>query len=141
MKLTDTELVEREKPKGGVNFICDGGVGKTYRHRFLVYCEYKDNRGAYRYTIGLYFNEDMSDELYDALEECLGEGFIDNLERVRSKVYNLETQRIGLPKLVEHVCPKLVAYVLKYIESSCLLTTIYKLYYQESVYNMTAKTS
>lgn len=134
MKLTDTELVEREKPKGGENFICDGGFGKAYRHRFLVYCEYKDNRGAYRYTIGLYFNEDMSDELYDALEECLGEGFIDNLARVRSKVYNLEishTQRIE--------CPKLVAYVLKYIKSSCLLTTIYKLYYQESVYNMTAK--
>ena len=136
MKLTDTELVERGKPKGGLNFICDGGVGKTYRHRFLVYCEYKDNIGGYEYTIGLYFNEDMSDELYDALEECLGEGFIDNLERVRSKVYNLEispTQRIE--------CPKLVAYVLKYIRNSCLLTTIYKLYYQESVYNMTAKTS
>lgn len=132
MKLTDTELVERENPKGGENFICDGGFGKIYRHRFLVYCEYKDNRGAYGYTIGLYFNEDMSDELYDALEECLGKCFFDNIGRVRSKVYNLEispTQRIA--------CPKLVAYVWKYIRSSRLLTSIYKLYYQESVYRFT----
>lgn len=131
MKITETELVERNVPEGGVNFICDCGINKTYRYRFLVYCEKRDKFGGYEYTIGLYFDEDMSDELYYAITECLGKCFFDDLNSIKAKTYHLaisQTQKIE--------CKKLVDYVAKYLHTNRSLTSIYKLYFTKGVYDM-----
>lgn len=129
MKLTDTKLVGTQTPEGGVNFICDSGINKTYRYRFLVYCYYKDNIWTPE-CVSIYFNDDMSDELYDAIMECLGKCFFDNIGRIMEKVYNLAispTQRIRRWKLVD--------YVAKYLQSELALTYISKLYFTEGGWN------
>ena len=124
MKLSDTGIIERESPEGRRNFVFDGGWGRSYRNVLYLYCEYYDNKWTSE-CIGVYFNDDMSDELYDAVHECIGERFFSDMNCMESKIYNM-----GISESHRIRCGKLLDYVVKYTapDGRCL-NAIYKIIY------------
>lgn len=125
MKLTDVQLVERAKIEGGVNFICDSGIGKKYDYRLVAYCE-NPEYGNWFFTVSIYFNDGMSDELYHAIKECLGNALFEDMEKLNSKFYSLfisPTQRITADKLVD--------YINKHTTSSKHTTSLFKVLYEK----------
>jgi len=104
MRITDTDIIERGTPEGGHDYICDSGIGKSYHYRLAIYCKRK--RASLPFSVFVYFNDDMSVELYDAICDCIGNIFFRDMYRLGTKIYNLllsEAQLIGSERMMDYI--------------------------------------
>ena len=108
MKITDTQLVEKETIEGWANFICDSGRNKEYNYKFIVECT-NPKYGITYFTVSIYFNYDMSSELYCAIDECFGDSFFSDIKDDDSMSHMSHILCMSMKK-----CDKLVEYINKY---------------------------
>ena len=102
MKLTNTQLVGFEKTEGRLNAIYDDGASKKYYNKLYVYCKNEKLYGHSCFTAVIYFN-DMNEELYFAIEECLGDMLFSDMKHMNSMIYEFAFSKRTHGKIMEYI--------------------------------------